>query len=108
MATIWPFWPRTTLSVSDTALDASGRVSVPLVPPRLIDFSTVVTLLTDGWICRMMLPSSSICGVTSSATPEKNGCRVTLGVVVVVVPVVVVVLTLVTKNSSVPTFNTAF
>src|SRR3989338_2735176 len=47
-------------------------------------------------------------GVTSSEIPEKNGCSVTLGVDVVAVPVVVVVETLVTKNSSVPTFSTAF
>ena len=48
-------------------------------------------------------------GVTSSAIPEKKGCSVTLGVVVAVVPTAVVVVVMpVTKNSSVPTFNTAF
>src|SRR5258708_10758623 len=52
---------------------------------------------------------SSICGVTSSATPEKNGATVMVGDCVLVVPVVVVfVVTLVTKKSSVPTFSTAF
>src|SRR5690606_34813005 len=41
--------------------------------------------------------------------PEKNGCTVTVGLVLLVVPTaVVVVLTLVTKNSSRPTFSTAF
>ena len=57
----------------------------------------------------MMLLSSSICGVTSSRMPEKNGATVTVGVCCVVVPVVVVTVeTLVTKNSSVPTLSTAF
>ncbi len=52
---------------------------------------------------------SSICGVTSSATPEKNGDTVIVGDCVLVVPVVVVfVVILVTKNSSVPTFSTTF
>ena len=57
----------------------------------------------------MMLPSSSICGVTSSTMPEKNGCTVIVGEVCVALPVVVLVVdTLVTKNSSVPTLSTAF
>jgi len=48
-------------------------------------------------------------GVTSSAIPEKNGCNVTLGLVVAEVPIAVVVVeTLVTKKSSVPTLSTAF
>src|SRR5258708_3271168 len=52
---------------------------------------------------------SSICGVTSSATPEKKGATVMVGDCVLVVPVVVVfVVMLVTKKSSVPTFSTAF
>ena len=55
------------------------------------------------WLC------SSICGVTSNATPEKNGDTVMVGDCVLVVPVVVVfVVMFVTKNSSVPTFSTAF
>jgi hypothetical protein len=46
----------------------------------------------------MMLPSSSICGVTSSAMPEKNGCRVMFGVTTLPAALVVVlVLTPVTK-----------
>ncbi len=69
----------------------------------------VVTWLTDGCTCSRMLPFSSICGVTSSTTPEKKGCRVTLGVTVLPVALVlVVVVTPVTKNSSVPIFSTAF
>jgi hypothetical protein len=41
--------------------------------------------------------------------PEKNGWTVTVGEVCELVPVeVVVVVMLVTKNSSVPTFRTAF
>ena len=39
---------------------------------------------------------SSICGVTSSTTPEKNGCRVTLGVTVL--PVVLLLVVLVTPQ----------
>ena len=31
----------------------------------------------------MMLPPTSICGVTSRTTPEKNGCTVTVGVLTV-------------------------
>ena len=108
MTTICPSRARTMLSVSDMELEASGSLSVPFVPPIFTVFSTVLTKLTDGWTCRMISLFSSMRGVTSSAMPEKNGCKVTVGVVVVAVPVVVVLETLVTKNSSVPTFSTAF
>ena len=58
--------------------------------------------------------SSSICGVTSSATPEKNGRSVMVGNSGVGAQPVVAVdgrraaAMLVMKNSSVPTFSTAF
>ncbi|MEH6479844.1 MAG: hypothetical protein V7753_07075 [Pseudoalteromonas distincta] len=56
----------------------------------------------------MTEPYLSICGVTSSAIPEKNGVKSISGEVVVAVPVTVVLDTLVTKYSSYPTFITAF
>ena len=59
-------------------------------------------------MCSSTVPSSLICGVTSSATPEKNGVSSTLSDVVVEVPVVVSLLTPVTKNSSEPALMTAF
>ncbi len=68
-----------------------------------------LTSLTVGWMCSSTVPSSLICGVTSSATPEKNGVSSTSSdVVVVASPVVVLLLTPVTKNSSVPALMTAF
>ena len=88
---------------------ASGSVIEGIEPPRSTTVRDSVTSLIDGWMCSVMLLPSSICGVTSSITPEKNGATVTVGVCCVVVPVVVVtVATLVTKNSSVPTLSTAF
>src|SRR6266513_5053707 len=62
----------------------------------------------------MMFEPSSICGVTSRATPEKNGLKVSVGNVVdapaVITPVPVddPPAILVRKNSSVPTLRTAF
>ncbi len=53
-------------------------------------FCFSLTVLIDGCTCSITLPSSSICGVTSSAMPEKNGCSVTDGVDTEPVPVVVV------------------
>ena len=38
-----------------------------------------MTLLTDGWTCKMIWLFLPICGVRSSATPEKNGCVVMEG-----------------------------
>ena len=54
------------------------------------------------------VPSSLICGVTSSATPEKNGVSSTSSEVVVDSPVVVSLDTPVTKNSSEPALMMAF
>ena len=91
-----------------TVLLASGSVKDP-IEPRSMTFCFSVTTLIDGCTCRMMLFSSSICGVISRAIPEKKGCNVIEGVVTFPVPdVVVVELTLVTKNSSDPTLSTAF
>ena len=109
MATILPSCTRTTLSVSFTALLASGRTIFPYCSPRSIIVSLDLTRLIDGCTCKTTLLSSSICGVTSSAMPEKNGCRVTDGAV----PCIAVVdwvprVILVTKNSSTPTLSTAF
>ena len=59
-------------------------------------------------MCRITSPAALICGVTSSATPEKNGVSVTLRLVLAAVPVTVLLLTSVTKNSSVPALITAF
>ena len=72
-----------------------------------------VTAVTDGWTCKVMVFASSICGVTSSAMPEKNGVSVSVGNVVVplllLVPAVIVPpATFVTKYSSTPTLRTAF
>ncbi len=78
------------LSISDVLEAASGSFSEPALP-RSISLLMVDTWLTDGCTCRMMLPSASICGVTSSTTPEKNGCKVTLGLVVAPLAVVFVV-----------------
>src|SRR6185295_6127041 len=108
IATMLPSTTRTTVSVSLTVLLASGRRISAIALPRLTMRVLSVTSLTAGWMCRMMLLASSICGVTSSTMPEKNGCTVTEGDCTVEVPVVVaVVVTLVTKNSSVPTLSTA-
>ena len=90
MATMRPSWLRTMLSISDVLEAASGSLSEPALP-RSTSLLTVVTWLTEGCTCRMMLPSASICGVTSSTTPEKKGCRVTLGLVVAPLDVVLVV-----------------
>ena len=70
MATIRPSRARTTLSVSLTVEAASGSLNWPRVP-RSISFSFSSTVLTAGWMCRTILSSSSICGVTSRAMPEK-------------------------------------
>ncbi len=67
-----------------------------------------VTSLTVGWMCISTLPSSLICGVTSSATPEKNGVSSMSRDVVVDSPVVVSLFTPVTKNSSEPALMMAF
>jgi hypothetical protein len=62
-----------------------------------------------GCTCRITLPASSICGVTSSEMPLKNGCKVRDGELLLLVPLlVVVVVTPVTYSSSEPTFSTAF
>ena len=104
-----PSVTRTMVSVSFTVLFASGSVIEGLPPPRFTTRVLSVTSLTEGWMCRMMLLPWSICGVTSRTMPEKNGCTVTDGEVwEPALVVVVVVLTLVTKNSSVPTLSTAF
>ncbi len=58
-----------------------------------------------------MFPSSSIWGVMSRETPEKNELRVGVNWMAVVTPATFctgVPVTLVTKNWSVPTFRTAF
>src|SRR3954463_7196769 len=108
MATMLVFETLTMVSLSLIVLDASGSRKLPEVP-RSMSLVFSITLDTDGWICRMIWLCSSICGVTSSATPEKNGATVMVGDCVLVVPVVVVfVVMLVTKKSSVPTFSTAF
>ena len=85
---------------------------MPLLP-KLSTLLRSVTVVTAGWMCSVMKPSALMLGVTSSEIPEKNGCNEMVGVVVPVplpvpVPVLLVVDTLVTKKSSVPTFNTAF
>ena len=59
-------------------------------------------------MCRITSPLALICGVTSSAMPEKNGVSVTSRLVLAAVPVIVLLLTSVTKNSSVPALITAF
>ena len=56
----------------------------------------------------MTSPSALICGVTSSAMPEKNGVSWIWLLVFVAVPVVVWLPMLVTKYSSLPTLITAF
>src|SRR5262249_60330408 len=91
---------------------AGARLGSPGAP-RLMSLLSVVTWLTDGWMCRMIWLFSSIFGVTSSTMPEKKGCTVTVGTgVPVVVPAAVAMVVadwiLVTKNSSVPTLSTAF
>ena len=55
MATTWPFWPRTMLSISEVDDAANGRLKLPRVP-RLTPLLTVDTWLTDGCTCKMMLP----------------------------------------------------
>ena len=77
------------LSVSLIVLEASGSVKVPR-SPRLTFLVFSSTTLTCGWTCRMMLPSSSICGVTSSEIPEKKGCSVMFGVTTLPAALVVV------------------
>ena len=104
-----PSTTRTTVSVSLTVLLASGSVIDGLPPPMFTTRVLSVTSLTEGWTCRMMLPASSIWGVTSSTMPEKNGCTVMVGEVCEAPALVTVfVVMLVTKNSSVPTLSTAF
>ena len=69
-------WPLVRLdhAVGFTDLAVGERQGVRLtVAVTLRIFG--VTLLTVGWMCRMICPSSESCGVTSSATPEKNGAR---------------------------------
>src|SRR5919197_6714373 len=109
IATILLSTTRTMVSVSLTVLLASGSVIAGLPPPMFTTRVLSVTSLTDGWMCRMMLLPSSICGVTSSTIPEKQGRTVIVGAVDEAPAVVVVlVVMLVTKNSSVPTLSTAF
>ena len=83
----WPLCARTTLSDSRIWLNASGRSLVE--SPKETRLLWSVTSLTVGWMCISTVPSSLICGVTSSATPEKNGVSSTSSEVVVAVPVVV-------------------
>ena len=59
-------------------------------------------------MCSVTAPLGSICGVTSSAIPEKNGVNSISRAVVVAAPWVVLLDTDVTKNSSVPTLMMAF
>ena len=103
---IWPLFALTMLSDSRISLNASGSSSVS--PETVSSFVWSVTSLTVGWMCRITSPAALICGVTSSATPEKNGVNVTSRLVVAAVPVTVLLLTSVTKNSSVPALITAF
>src|SRR5690554_5433646 len=109
ITTIWPLSARMTLSVSRTVLRASGRVTSR--SPMVMIFSWSATSLTDGCTCRVMAPSSEICGVTSREIPEKNGVSST-EVEVLSVAVKAELLSSksmsVTKNSSVPTLITAF
>ena len=113
MATMLPSSTRTTVSVSFTLLEASGSRYFPMVP-RSICLVFSVTEVTEGWMCSVMVSASSICGVTSSAMPEKNGVSVSEGSVVVLLLTLLLLAlmeppdTLVTKYSSVPTFSTAF
>src|SRR3569832_1035713 len=71
MTMTWPLRARTTLSDSRIWLNASGRSLVEFANDTRLVWS--VTSLTFGWTCSRTEPSSLICGVTSSATPEKNG-----------------------------------
>ena len=109
IATMLPSCTRTTVSDSLMLLDASGSLKLPDVP-RSMFFVFSTTFETDGCTCRMIWLCSSICGVTSNATPEKNGCTTIDGdcVAAPVADVSVVVVMFVTKNSSLPTFSTAF
>src|SRR5882672_11535832 len=108
MATMLLSLTRTMVSLSLIELEASGKRKVP-ESPRSMVLVFSITLDTDGWMCRMIWLFWSICGVTSRATPEKNGATVMVGDWVVPATVVVVLeVTLVTKNSSVPTLSTAF
>jgi len=77
-ATMFPSWTRTMVSVSLIELLARGSVvsAALATPPKLNVRSCCTTLLTSGWICRRIFPSSSICGVMSRDTPEKNELRV--------------------------------
>ena len=107
MTTTWPLRALTTESDSRTVDRASGSSKVS--PPRVMTFSWSVISLMLGCMCNMTSPSSLICGVTSSAIPEKNGVSVNSGFDVV--PAAVDVLSediSVTKNSSEPTLITAF
>ena len=108
MATIWPSRRRTIESVSLIWLAANGSLNEPS-EPRSMFFCFSLTLLIDGWMCSITLPASSICGVTSSAMPEKNGCKVTDGVETELVAVDEVLVDMpVTYSSSLPTLSTAF
>jgi len=80
MTTTWPLRARTTESDSRTVLRARGNCW--LWPETVMFLFWSVTSLTLGWMCRMTSPSSLICGVTSSAMPEKNGVSVMSGEVV--------------------------
>ena len=64
-----PFLTRAMVSDSLVALDASGK---SLSKMR---FTSSLTSLRIGWMCKMMSPASLICGVTSKAMPEKNGSK---------------------------------
>ena len=78
MTISWPLWALTTLSDSRIWLKASGSVSVV----RDGQLGDLRRDFADGRVdVQDHLPSSSICGVTSSATPEKNGVSSTLLVV---------------------------
>ena len=106
ITTTWPERALTILSLSRISLKASGIISVTPATVSALVWSR--TSLTVGWMCRMIVPSAEICGVTSSAMPEKNGVSSTSRLVVEAVPVTVLLDMSVTKNSSEPALMTAF
>src|SRR5690606_36145819 len=108
--TTWPLRARTMESDWRVVDSASGRLKTLSALPSWMLLFWSCTRLTVGRTCRVIWSLSSICGVTSSEIPEKNGVRVMSrsGAVVPPASEVVVVDTSVTKNSSVPTLITAF
>src|SRR5581483_3168273 len=61
---------RTMVSVSRMVLRAVGTLKLP-AEPRSSTRCTCTMSLMVGWICSVIMPRSSICGVTSSTMPEK-------------------------------------